>query len=479
MSSLVLKSILTNPVNIISATGGVTIGVNLHQQQAGTHYYRLYCSQSFYTPTGFQPFFIYLGTLNTVPNYIYTQYWVGQATPSFGDIFTRYPNTRDLRPTVRLQSATDSNFTQNVITSDENFVVQFLLKGDSFAPRWSTSPSWIDKTYATNEGVRTMTGSSQKGCQSISQIEFTIPNATAYYGTSVEKYEINIKDAFIRIFTPSQLIAFGNKVTLNLTTYYRLVGSIPVTISVEDTRGMKYSVNKTLVVIPYEGISLVEDNSHREGGVGSTLILDISGRWQGSPISSTNLTCSSIKAYEEGRQTEYASIVPEMTVSGNRFSYSGTWQNVTFDPKKSYSLIATITDTVKTVQIKLTISVATPVMSIRNAMVGINNPSPAYDLDVSGTIAQNGNPILGFVKNLVSTSGQTIDLNDCTQPGIYYFNGDTHASVNNFPAGISQFFMLVIGKSGRNVVQVLWYLSLGEEYVRTKTSSSWKKVTMS
>lgn len=467
------------------------VTIKWKQQYKGNRYYRIKLTKSSYSPSDFTTTYLYLRPYITDPNWIYTYSFSitsvktsSLTDTSFEALFTQY-STRDvLRVYANLQSSASSNFVSPE-TSDETLDFSIFLKGDSFAPSWSTQPSWRDIYYVSNPGIRALTGSDQKGCQGVSNIRFDIPDATAKYGTSIDEYKIDIGGYFSYTLTQAQLTEAGNKYNLNLAgadnNLRNVSGSVSVTISVEDTRGFITTWQRQLTIVPYSTIKLTSDDTHRQGGVGSTVKLDFKGSWHGSPLT---LSCISVKAYEEGSSTEYASITPTLTISGKSFSYSGTWDNVAFDPKKTYKLIAIFTDTLTSPQIKLSIPVGTPVMSIRDEKVGINNPSPQSALDVNGIIKQNGHNILGFVKIIEPQSGSdTVDLNDCNDTGYYAYYTIVN-NILNFPntTNPNRACLVETLSFGSYKIMKLFYLNNAETHIRTKSLyswGSWKKITMS
>ena len=179
-------------------------------------------------------------------------------------------------------------------------------------------------------------------------------------------------------------------------------------------------------------------------------------------------------------------LVPSLMIGNGTFSYQAVWNNASFNSKKAYTITAVFTDTVKTVTLTFPIPVGTPVLAIRNHRVGINNPSPDDDfsLDVTGIIAQNAYPVIGY-RGFIGTA-ESANLNDYTESGFYIYTCES-SEVKNFPNNNSnmQLLLLVIcakGYANQNYgVQKAWDPSSGNEYTRTFHGSSfktWKKVTV-
>lgn len=474
-------------IDLYNFTSTPYVRIEWWQQHKGKRYYRLKLTKySGFSPAGFPTTYLYLGPYETVPNYYYTASFAIKSVKnsslvntSFEALFTQYSNTSTLRVMVELQSSTSSSFSSYETSTDSRWV-DISLKGEGFGPIWSC-PTWFDNTYASNTGVRTLTGSNQKGLQGISYLIFTFAQATARYGTSVEKYSINITGGFSDTLTASQ-VASGTREYLELAVYYKLVGNVTVTFTVEDSRGMRTSFTRTITIVPYKKLYLTNNDTHRQGGTGSTVVFDFAGNWYGSPLT---LTCIGITAKEEGSSATYATLTPSITVSGTSFSYKSVWSGVSFDPEKAYTITAKFTDTVKTVTVTLPVPIGTPVLSIRDKRVGVNNASPTYSLDVDGIIAQNGYPSLGYV-GLIGDS-DSANLNNYTDTGYYIYKAGDSRDVSNFPGSNinTHLLMMVICAQGykgyKYGIQKAWWPTTGDEYTRTfyaGSFTSWKKVTI-
>lgn len=468
-------SIENDGIKITNLNNDVYVTINFHQQNRGTRYYRLRCfhKQGDFAPADFPVTYIYLGAYKTVSEYNYkVPFKIINTFPSFQMLFETYNYTAWLRPTAELQSSTDPNFS-TYETSSETHLIDIKISGASFEPTW-LPPTWVDTLYDTNVGVRTLTASSRKGVQGFSVICFDFTKATGKYNTTIDKYSINISGAFSASYTPGQIAAAGWKVYLRLPDYKKLFGNINVSFSVEDSRGFVKTYSDYLTIIFYQQPSLTENNTHRQGGTGSTLILDLKGEWKGSPLT---LSCESITAYEQGSDTPHAILTPEITVSGNDFVYTAPWAGISFDPKKSYTINAILNDTVQSVTISITVTVGIPVVAIRGNRVGINNPDPQSEFDVSGEIFQNGFPILAY-RGELGADGENVDLNAVTTTGFYVYKANSQ-SVSNFPSSNSPLILLVLNAGGY-IIQKAWYMGVDWEYVRNKQASftSWKKVTV-
>ena len=474
----------TESINLYDFTSTPYVRIQFWQQHSGKRYYRLKLTEYPSYSTGFPTTYLYLGSYDSVPNWYYTVSFGIQSVKnsslvntSFQALFTQYSDRTTLRVMVVLQSSASSSFS-SYETSTESRWIDINLKGDNFGPTW-TCPTWIDERYSTNAGVATLTGSNQKGVQGVSRIRFNISQATARYGTSIESYSIKVTGGFSHNLTPSHVYNVGTDY-LSLDTYYKLVGDVTVEFSVTDTRGMRTVFTRKITVVPYKSLYLTNNDTHRQGGTGSTVVLNFSGQWYGSPLT---LTCTGIVAKEEGSSSTHASLTPTLTVSGTFFSYNAVWSGVTFDSKKAYTIVATFTDTVKTVTITLPVPVGTPVLSIRDKKVGINNPSPTYSLDVGGIIGQNGHPAMGFVKEIVDeTSSNSVDLNDYKDAG-YYVYGTLVNDVYHFPntGNANRVCVVEVVGYGSWIIQKLFYLYDGETHIRAYNTygwTSWKKVTM-
>ena len=471
---------IADGIALTSFSTAPAVKLKFHQDIEGARYYRLKCEASSTYSPGFPTTYLYLGAVKTVPNYNYNATFTVQSVKdsslsdtSFEALFTLFPDNAELRVGVKLQSSANTDFSGTVQESTESYLLSITLTGDDFGPAW-TCPTWVDQKYSTIAGVAALTGSDQKGLQGVSGIRFSLPVATARYGTALESYSIAVSGGYPHTLTPQHVSQVGTDL-LSLTTYYKLVGDVTVIFTVTDSRGMSTVFTRTLTIVPYKQLYLTVNNTHRQGGTGSTVILDFAGRWQGEPLEDTDLTCTGIVAKEEGSSATFASLTPSLTISGNSFSYQATWSGVTFDPAKAYTVTATFKDTVKTVVLTFPIPVGTPVLSIRNAKVGVNNPSPFYALDVGGVIAQNGYPVMGY-RGIIGDS-LSADLNDCVETGLYVYKGGS-ADAYHFPNALDEtaHILLKVYAAEGCRVQTLFDVSTGYEYSRAYDGSwtSWR-----
>lgn len=423
------------------------VTLRFYQSDANYKYYRLKL-----TATGIAPMYIYLGKYVTNPQYVYAhsfsfndstqvyaEYSGGLHASSFEGYFTQYyPDTRAPRFSVFLQSSTSSGFPSSSTTeSTASRVLSIVLTGNNFSPAWVV-PTYVDTKYSTSPGIQALTESPYKGAQSVSDIAFTFENATPQYGATISKYTMNIEGAFVGSYTPPQIRTPKH---LDLSLYPNLSGYVKVTFTVEDSRGFTRSFDSLVQIVPYSKIELTQNNTHRQGGTGQTIILDFVGQWHGSPLT---LTCQGITAYEQGSTTPFATLTPAVTVTGNTFSYQDDWSGVSFDRSKAYTITAVFTDDVSTAELTLPIPVGTPVIAVRNQKVGINNANPQTELDVIGTIQQNGMPVLAYMGEI--GTAEECNLNAYTNSGYYFYSGGS-ANVTAFPAGYTKttkFFLLVL-----------------------------------
>ena len=470
---------ILDDIKLSSFSETPNVRIKFFQQNKGTRYYRLKCEANTYNPS-FPTTYLYLGSYTTDPRWNYKVSFPVDSVKnsslqniSFEALFTQFPDSSEFRPTVHLQSSTDSSFPSNKTeTSTESKLLSIVLVGDNFGPTW-TCPTWVDEKYSTLAGVATLTESDQKGLQGVSRIRFNFTAASGRYGTTIDSYSVTVTGGFSHNLSPSHVSTVGTDY-LSLNTYYKLVGDVTVTFTVTDSRGMNTVFTQTITIVPYKALYMTMNDTHRQGGTGSTVILSFSGRWYGSPLT---LTCTGIEAKEEGSSGIFASLTPTITPQGSSFSYYYVWSGVSFDAKKAYTITATFTDTVRTVTLALPIPVGTPVLSIRNQRIGVNNPNPSanFSLDVNGIIAQNGYPVMGYCGTIGDSL--SVDLNNYTETGFYAYTGES-SDAYHFPSALdetSKLMLIVIATSAYRV-QILYDVDTGARYSRTYDAwwSSWQ-----
>lgn len=434
----------TSDINVSGFNRTQNVRLEFYQSNPAYKYYRLKL-----TADGVANMYIFLGAYTTNPQYAFTHTFAFNDSTqvfngalkrsSFEAYFRQYFGSNNFaRFSVYLQSSTLESFSSNVVSSTESrFLSIRLSENDNFIPAWS-KPTYKDLKYSENQAVQALTGSNKKGVQGVSNFEFTLEKASAMYGATIERYTLSIAGAYTLSYTDANVT---DKKYLNLSLYTKLTGNVDVTYTVEDSRGFKRSYTQTITVLPYSKAELTENNTHRQGGTGGTVLLDFQGRWYGEPLA---LTCQEITAYEQGSDVPFATLSPAVTVSGNTFSYKGEWANVTFDRSKAYTIKAVFTDGITTSELAMTVPVGTPVIAVRDRKVGINNSDPQSSLDVLGTIIQNGFPVLGY-KGKIGTA-ESCNLNNYTEGGYYFYAGNS-AEIAAFPSGYTKttkFVLLVI-----------------------------------
>lgn len=454
-------------------------------------YYRLRCNP--YDSPDVNHYF-YLEPFDTSTEWIYTHSFRilnGRDSTEdfdFSAYFSRRPDVATVRYVVHLQSSTSS--ASSWTESSEQYILDINLDDSygNFSPVW-TIPSWRDQRSTVN--TRKITQYNTNGLQGVSLMKLIPSPAQGQYGATIDKYSIVIPGAFSRTYT-----TLPSFIKLDLSTYKSISRDLQIEFSAEDSRGFVRTIKQTLKIYSYLPPAFTADNIHRQNGTGKTLILDFEGSWYGDPPLNDGanplLTCSSIEAKEEGSSSVFSTFVPELEISGNRFSFDGTWvdQNddpVEFDSNKSYSLTFNITDGIKTVQLIHSVAVGTPVIAIRKQKVGINFNDPVYTLDVVGTIGQNGFPVMGYIRDIADT---TVNLNNYKDTGIYVYSAGQGSIVSNFPNGNLNTNLIMQVAAAKRLdngnyylfgVQKAWYSTTGDEFVRTFDSSTftaWKKVTM-
>jgi len=467
--------------------------IKFHQSVPRERYYRLRCNP--YGSPDVNHYF-YLEPFDTSAEWIYTQSFRilnGQNSTDdfdFASYFSSRPDKTTVKYVAYLQSSpskTSSYWTESSasrildITLDNSYNV--------FSPWWSTFPDWRDTRSTAN--TRKITTYDTGGLQGFSLMKLIPSPAQGQYGATIDKYSIVIPGAFSRNYT-----VLPSYIELDLSTYKSISRDLQIEFSAEDSRGFVRTIKRTLKIYSYLPPAFTADNIHRQNGTGKTLILDFEGSWYGDPPLNDGanplLTCNSIEAKEEGSSSVFSTFVPELEISGNRFSFDGTWvdQNddpVEFDSNKSYTLTFNITDGIKNVQLTHSVAVGTPVIAIRKQKVGINFNDPVYTLDVVGTIGQNGFPVMGYIRDIADT---TVNLNNYKDTGIYVYSAGQGSIISNFPNGNLNTNLIMQVTAAKRLangnyylfgVQKAWYSTTGDEFVRTFDSSTfttWKKVTM-
>lgn len=335
----------------------------------------------------------------------------------------------------------------------------------------NSAPTFSGFTYEdSNTTSAAVTGNNQILIQGISTLKIIATAATAKNGATISSYSVVAGDA-TKASTSTE-ISVGE---VNST------GTVPIIVTAVDSRGYTSAATLNATVIPYEKIDIKTAVMRRINEVEAYSEVTVSGDITPVVIGGVNKNSLRYLYYRYKKTSDdaysgYYSLTSSTEYDDNSFIFeSDEWLNL--DADYSYYVQFLVTDKLTSDTVTLTVPQGTPLLSFRRKKVGVNNRNPSGALDVVGSVMMNGFNVLG----LVAALGNTEDLNDLTEGGIYTQALNANASTErNYPKAIAGFLEVIVSSSGY-VLQRYTAYNITGVYVRARyngTWYAWKAITL-
>lgn len=250
----------------------------------------------------------------------------------------------------------------------------------------NSTPTFSGFTYEdTNTTAVGVTGDNQILIQNISTLKITAKAATAKNGASISSYSVVAGSSTASSTTTS--INFGK---------IAQAGTIPLTVTVIDSRGYTNSSTVNISVLAYQKIELKKYVMRRINEVESTTQVSISGNITPVTINGTNKNSLRFLQYRYKKTSDesysaYKGITSKTKYDDKSFEFSSNeWLDLELNPDYSYYVQFNVADKLSTDIETITIPKGTPLASFRNKKVGINNRTPSEALDVVGNAKISG-----------------------------------------------------------------------------------------
>lgn len=335
----------------------------------------------------------------------------------------------------------------------------------------NSAPTFSGFTYEdSNTTSAAVTGNNQILIQGISTLKVTATAAAAKNGATISSYSVVAGDA-TKASTSTE-ISVGK---VNST------GTVPIIVTAVDSRGYTSSATVNVTVIAYEKIDIKTAVMRRINEVEAYSEVTVSGDITPVVISGANKNSLRYLYYRYKKTSDdaysgYYSLTSSTEYDDNSFIFeSDEWLNL--DADYSYYVQFLVTDKLSSDTVTLTVPQGTPLLSFRRKKVGVNNREPCGALDVVGSVVMNGFNVLG----LVAALGNTEDLNDLAEGGIYTQALNANASTErNYPKAVAGFLEIIVSPSGYILQRYTAYNNSGV-YVRTRyndTWYAWKAITL-
>lgn len=396
-------------------------------------------------------------------------------------LLNSFPNAKTCVFKVRLDTYTDS--TQGTLVGSSEM--------KSFTARTTaanSAPTFSAFTYQDTETETTdATGDDQTLIQSYSHLVVTATAGTGKNGGTISGYSVSIGDKSLS----------GNSTTLDVGAV-NSSGDLTLTVTCTDSRGYATSVTKTVRVLPYSKPRFTTYTLRRRNEIDKLIQLHFSGAvssimpddTEKNSVVSISFKYKLTSAAESAYVTVDLTNDADMTISGLTFTF-GTDELMELDETLSYDFVFYVYDELGNLTVfeyPDILNQGTPILALRKRSssnnrprVGINNPTPYYELDVHGDIAQHDILIQGFVADL----GEDY-ISNLRSGGIYTQDDATQAqTLKGYPVAKAGLLEVLANPAGM-VIQRYTPYDMTAVYTRCYNSlasspgwTNWKSHTLS
>ncbi len=329
-----------------------------------------------------------------------------------------------------------------------------------------SAPSFSDFSYAdVNLNTVGVTENNMLFIKKYSVLKVTAVAADAKNGADIVSYKAAIGSKVVS--SSSAVINFGE---------IAASGNLTLTVTVTDSRGFTGSISKTITVYDYSDISITSWKLRRANEVEPTALLSFSGTFSSVLVGEAeknSLTAAEFRYREiTGSYTDWFDLPVENDSSFGleAAELSDNSGIVAFDPEKVYKIQIKVSDKITSDTVELTLPKGTPLVSLRQKRVGINNPNPQAPLDVKGEIMMNGVNVMGFIAAL----GNSENLNDIISSGIYTQELSANASTQrNYPKAAAGFLEVIKTLPSEQILQRYTVFDCSGVYIRQRYNGTW------
>lgn len=433
-----------------------TVKVKINVTIYGTFYHKLYFKDTNGTQIAVVTF---QGTARTASDLT-----LSLSATTRTRLLAAMPTVKNMQVDLTLETYTDNTYATLVGSSGPKRCTMTTSAANS-------APSFTDFTYQDTETVVTaITQNDQILLQSFSHLVVNAVAGTALNGSTITGYSVSIGDVSID----------GTSTTLDVGAVSSF-GNLTLRVTCSDSRGYYTSVDKTVTVLAYASPQLSSFTLRRQNEIGKLIQLMFSGSVSTIPISDVekNALVSVVLKYKQTSASSWTTLnlTSALTRNGLFFSYSNI-ELMELDETQSYDFVLVVTDnlgTLSQLEYAVILNQGTPLLAFRKRSttnnrprVGLNNPTPVYELDVHGDIAMHDVIVQGFVAEL----GEEY-LNNL-QTGGYYVQSDSGEAITtrNYPAAKIGLLEVLASPSGV-VVQRYTPFDVSAVYMRYYDGSGW------
>ena len=384
------------------------------------------------------------------------------------DLLNTFPNAKTCVFKVVLETYTDSTQSTLVGTSEmKSFTASTTAQ--------NSAPTFTGFTYEDTETETVdATGNNQILIQGYSHLEVAAIAGTAKNGASISGYSVSIGDKSMSGASTALDVGAVNS-----------SGSLSLTVTCSDSRGYSTSVTQTVTVLAYtrphfNTYTLRRRNEidklvqlHFTGAVSSIM----PGNTERNSVVSISFKYKLTSAADSAYVTVDLTNDPDMTINGLSFSF-GTDELMELNETLSYDFVFYVYDELGNLTVfeyPDILNQGTPLLAFRKRTalnnrprIGVNNPTPVYELDVHGDIAQHDVLIQGFVAELEEEYISNL------KSGGYYTQDDAAqaTTLRGYPVEKAGLLEVLANPAGM-VIQRYTPYDMTAVYLRCYAGSSW------
>ncbi len=452
----VLSNVATAAVDVTSPSTTITATVK------ESLYHRLY----FYMADGTtQVCYINLGVLATGSGKTYTVSLQSKRST----LLAKFPSAKNYTFKVVLKSYTNSGYSTLVGSSGPKSF-KATTSSDVSKPTAGTF------TYSdTNSDTTAITANNQVLISAASTLRVIASAGTAKNSATITGYSVSIGD--VSVTGDSRTIDAG---------VVSSHGDLTLRVTWIDSRGYSSYAETNVTVLQYSKPSFSMLNLRRRNEIDDIVQLYFNGSVSSITVNGVEknriVSISFRWKLSSADDSEYVTVdltnASELTINGLSFSYSNA-ELMTLNELNSYKFQFYVYDalgdsTVYT--ITKTLGQGTPAISIRKKTntlpqrVGINNPTPTYDLDVVGNISMNHVRVMGYFGALTT---QSLTSATFRKGGfVLQENAENATSARGYPVASAGILEIISSQTGYTIQRYTPF-DLSAVYIRTYNGTAW------
>lgn len=355
---------------------------------------------------------------------------IGWTIPT--SFYAKIPNAKSGKVTINCDTYSGSTKVGSSSTTVNVFVI-------------NSEPDVEATIKDVNSATVALTGDSNKFVKYMSNAKVEI--------TATAKNSATIK---------SKKVICGNKSGTSTSNTLNNVESGTFVVSCTDSRGFSASKTITKTLVNYVKLAFIDISLTRPSTTSNTVNAVIKGNFFNDSFGEVNNTLSMKYRYRRSESSwgSYYTVTP--IKSGNTFSYSASLGN-SYNFNYEYEFEFVIEDKLMEVSQNIIVTQGVPIIDVGKNDVVINGELYIGDLNIEEAIE-------------VNNINSSVDLNDYTETGTWFFSDINYNAPNNESSG----WLKVMKSTQYSIKQMFFSLGMADIddwyiFVRTKAVLSWSR----